>query len=176
MFDIINHKLLKMKNALFYSIVLLFVCNVNAQKSSGTIKDSDKLTLSTYKILEEYQAQNFDYWNEIYSDNAKIYYNNMRMDKKTFIEVAKQDFVLFNGIEIPEPNEEGNYAHTNYFTSGVNKGDVWTNHWFEWSGTGNKSGIRYSVRAHVDSKWENDKIIEQLFYADPNSHRTESSM
>ena len=98
------------------------------------------------------------------------------MDKKTFIEAVKLDFILFNGIEIPDPKEEGNYAHTNYFTDGANKGDVWSNHWFEWSGTGNKSGIRYSVRAHSDLKWENSKIIELLFYADPNSHRTESSM
>ena len=67
-------------------------------------------------------------------------------------------------------------AHTNYFTNGVNKGDIWTNHWFEWSGTGNTSGLRYSVRVHVDTKWENEKVAEQLFYADMSSHKMEGEM
>ena len=48
--------------------------------------------------------------------------------------------------------------------------------WFIWSGTGKTSGLRYSARVHVDTKLENDKVAEQLFYADMSAHKMESEM
>ena len=152
-----------MKKTFLITIFSLLVLNLNAQKSTGTIKDNDKLTMKAYKLLEEYLIQNFNYWDEKYSDNAIIRYNNMLLDKKTFLGLVKQDFVLFNNISIDPSDHDDNYAHTNYFTNGVNKGDIWTNHWFIWSGTGKTLGLRYSARVHVDTKWENDKVAEQLF-------------
>ena len=79
-------------------------------------------------------------------------------------------------FSIDPSDHDDNYAHTNYFTNSVNKGDIWTNHWFIWSGTGKTSGLRYSARVHVDTKWENDKVAEQLFYADMSAHKMESEM
>ena len=79
-------------------------------------------------------------------------------------------------FSIDPSNHDDNYAHTNYFTNGVNKVDIWTNHWFIWSGTGKTLGLRYSARVHVDTKWENDKVAEQLFYADMSAHKMESEM
>ena len=165
-----------MKKTFLITIFSLLLLNLNAQKSTGTIKDNDKLTMKAYKLLEEYLIQNFNYWDETYSDNAIIRYNNMLLDKNTFLGLVKQDFVLFNNISIDPSDDDNNYAHTNYFTNGVNKGDIWTNHWFIWSGTGNTSGLRYSARVHVDTKWENDKVAEQLFYADMSAHKMESEM
>ena len=46
------------------------------------------------------------------------------------------------------------------------EGDVWTNSWFTWMGTGNKTGIGFSNRCHFDMKWENGRIIEMLCYYD----------
>ena len=70
-----------MKKTFLITIFSLLVLNLNAQKSTGTIKDNDKLTMKAYKLLEEYLIQNFNYWDEKYSDNAIIRYNNMLLDK-----------------------------------------------------------------------------------------------
>ena len=48
----------------------------------------------------------------------------------------------------------------------VKKNRVWTNNWFTWEGTGNKTGIRTSNRSHFDYKWENGKIVEMNCYFD----------
>ena len=79
------------------------------------------------------------------------------MDGKTVKAAFKQHHTIFNDIIISET-----YSHTNYFSDG----EVWTNNWFTWEGTGNKTGIRTSNRSHFDYKWENGKIVEMNCYFD----------
>ena len=106
---------------------------------------------------ETYANNDHSVWDEMLSDDAKVYLNNTVVDGKTVKEAFKGHHSIFNDIKIIEA-----YAHTNYFKSG----DVWTNNWFIWMGTGNKTGIRFSNRAHFDMKWDNGKIIEMLCYFD----------
>ena len=76
---------------------------------------------------------------------------------KTIKEFFKSHHTIFNNIEIVD-----RYAHTNYFKTG----ETWTNKWFTWEGTGNKTGVRFSNRTHFDLKWENGKIVEMQIFAD----------
>lgn len=130
---------------------------ISAQKISGEIKDTDKYSKTVIKINETYANNDHSVWDEMLSDDAKVYLNNTVVDGKTVKEAFKGHHSIFNDIKIIEA-----YAHTNYFKSG----DVWTNNWFIWMGTGNKTGIRFSNRAHFDMKWDNGKIIEMLCYFD----------
>lgn len=130
---------------------------ISAQKISGEIKDTDKYSKTVIKINETYANNDHSVWDEMLSDDAKVYLNNTVVDGKTVKEAFEGHHSIFNDIKIIEA-----YAHTNYFKSG----DVWTNNWFIWMGTGNKTGIRFSNRAHFDMKWDNGKIIEMLCYFD----------
>lgn len=130
---------------------------ISAQKISGEIKDTDKYSKTVIKMNETYANNDHSVWDEMLSDDAKVYLNNTVVDGKTVKEAFKGHHSIFNDIKIIEA-----YAHTNYFKSG----DVWTNNWFIWMGTGNKTGIRFSNRAHFDMKWDNGKIIEMLCYFD----------
>ena len=157
-----------MKRTFLMTIFYLLVLNLSAQKSTGTIKDADELTIKVKKLLSDYVSNDFSSWETFHSDDMICYFNNTVIDKKTMITGIKQDHLKFNGIEISTDE----YAHTNYFKDG----DVWTNHWFEWNGTGNFSGLRYSIRVHVDQKWENGKIVQSQFYFDPTALKTETEL
>ncbi len=141
----------------FTLLFLLTTFTISAQKISGEIKDTDKYSKTVIKMNETYANNDHSVWDEMLSDDAKVYLNNTVVDGKTVKEAFKGHHSIFNDIKIIEA-----YAHTNYFKSG----DVWTNNWFIWMGTGNKTGIRFSNRAHFDMKWDNGKIIEMLCYFD----------
>tara|TARA_A200000113_G_scaffold208160_1_gene206301 strand:+ start:449 stop:916 length:468 start_codon:yes stop_codon:yes gene_type:complete len=141
----------------FTFLFLLTTFTISAQKISGEIKDTDKYSKTVIKMNETYANNDHSVWDEMLSDDAKVYLNNTVVDGKTVKEAFKGHHSIFNDIKIIEA-----YAHTNYFKSG----DVWTNNWFIWMGTGNKTGIRFSNRAHFDMKWDNGKIIEMLCYFD----------
>ena len=141
----------------FTFLFLLTTFTISAQKISGEIKDTDIYSKTVIKMNETYANNDHSVWDEMLSDDAKVYLNNTVVDGKTVKEAFKGHHSIFNDIKIIEA-----YAHTNYFKSG----DVWTNNWFIWMGTGNKTGIRFSNRAHFDMKWDNGKIIEMLCYFD----------
>ena len=135
----------------------LFFVNLKAQKSSGIIKDNDQLSVTIKKMNESYANNQHQLWDEKLSDDAKVYLNNTLVDGKTVKEIFKSHHTIFNDIQIVDI-----YVHTNYFE----RDEIWSNNWFTWMGTGNKTGIRFSNRAHFDFKWENGKIIELLCYFD----------
>ena len=55
------------------------------------------------------------------------------------------------------------YSHTNYFKNG----EIWTNHWFTLTYTGNYTKETTIARAHTDFKWENGKAVIFQVYYDP---------
>ena len=145
------------------ALALLFVISafsMNAQKNTADVKDADKNTLIIKETYEAYSNNDHSLWDEILADDAKVYLNNTLLDGKTVKEGFKFHHTIFNYIRVTEV-----YAHTTYFK----EGDVWTNSWFTWMGTGNKTGIGFSNRCHFDMKWENGKIVEMLCYYDNTS-------
>ena len=140
-------------------LILLFVAPtlIFSQKSAGTLSREDDLSKTAIAMSDDYANNNHTLWNEKLSDKAIVRVNNTVMDGKTVKEVFKSHHTIFNNIKIND-----SYAHTNYFKGG----DTWTNNWFTWEGTGNKTGIRISNRCHFDYKWENGKIVEMSCYFD----------
>ena len=140
-------------------LILLFVAPtlIFSQKSAGTLSREDDLSKTAIAMSDDYANNNHTLWNEKLSDKAIVRVNNTVMDGKTVKEVFKSHHTIFNNIKIND-----SYAHTNYFKGG----DTWTNIWFTWEGTGNKTGIRTSNRSHFDYKWENGKIVEMNCYFD----------
>lgn len=146
-----------MKKLILLTFFNLFIVNLNAQKASGTIKVSDELTMTVTEMNKSYANNQHELWDEKLSDDAKVYLNNTLTDGKTVKEVFRAHHTIFNDIQIDDV-----YTHTAY----LKNGDTWTNNWFTWVGTGNKTGIRFSNRAHFDFKWENGKIVEMACYFD----------
>ena len=140
-------------------LLLLFVAPtlMFCQKSAGLLSQVDDLSLIAQELDADYALNEHTLWDKTLSDNAVVYLNNSKMDGKTVKEIFKSHHTMFNDIEILD-----GYAHTNYFKDG----DTWTNKWFTWEGTGNKTGVRYSNRCHFDYRWENGKIVEMLIFAD----------
>ena len=150
---------------IFYtiSLFLTFVLS-NAQKTSGTIRDTDDNSNNVKALYRDYTTNTFSLWNSLLADNAVIYVNNNKLPKDIVIQAFKGHHGIFNDIQIIDT-----YAHTNYFK----RDEVWSNSWFIWMGTGNKTGIRYANRSHFDFKWDNGKIVELLCYFDTASLNNE---
>ena len=127
------------------------------QKSAGLLSQVDDLSLIAQELDADYASNKHTLWDKTLSDNAIVRVNNTVIDGKTVKEIFKSHHTIFNDIEILD-----GYAHTNYFKNG----NIWTNKWFTWEGTGNKTGIRYSNRSHFDYRWENGKIVEMGCYFD----------
>ena len=143
------------------NLLLIFLLTIPTltfcQKSAGLLSQVDDLSVVAVELDSDYQSNNHTLWDKTLSDDAIVYFNNSKMDGKTIKEFFKSHHTIFNNIEIVD-----RYAHTNYFKSG----ETWTNKWFTWEGTGNKTGVRFSNRTHFDLKWENGKIVEMQIFAD----------
>ena len=100
-----------MKNLLkILSITLLVASCSSNQPGSAIVKDNDELTLNAKELLKSYVENDFSLWEELFSDDCEVRFNNLITDKKSVIEGIKQDHILFNSFVISDE-----YAHTNYF-------------------------------------------------------------
>ena len=156
---IINYKSIKMKKILsiLFLSVMAFSCSTQ-QQSTAIVKSDDELTLNVKNLLKVYVENDFTLWEELFSDDCEVLFNNIPLDKKSVIAGISQDHTLFKSIEVTD-----DYAHTNYF----NNGQIWTNHWFSLSFVGNFTGETTNTRAHTDLKWENGKVVRFQVYYDP---------
>jgi len=144
---------------LFIAPTILF-----SQKSAGLMSQEDDLSKLIGKMHDAYQSGNLQVWDEIISADAVIYLNNIKMDYKTMKTAFQSHQTIFSDIKI-----EDRYQHTNYFK----EGEIWTNSWFTWEGTGNKTGLRYANTTHLDWKWESGKVVKMQFYFDPTGLNNE---
>jgi ketosteroid isomerase-like protein len=141
---------LKMKNTLTL-LFLLSVVSVQAQKTIAVVKDTDELSLNIKKLNQTYTENDFSLWDSLFADDAVIYINSSKMDKQTVLAGFKGHHSIFNDIQIPKTR-----AQTKYYKDGT----IWTNNWFTWMGTGNKTGIRYSNRGNFNFMWKDGKIVK----------------
>ena len=141
-----------------FLITLLFTAtSIFAQKSIATVKDTDELTLNVKKLNQTYTENDFSLWDELFADDAEVIINNSKMDKQAVIAGFKGHHSIYNNIQIPSIT-----AQTKYFKDG----SIWTNEWFTWMGTGNKTGVRYSNTGNFNFKWENGKIVQLVCFFD----------
>ena len=99
------------------------------------------------------------------------------------LKVTGKESYLTRWREIHKSIERGEindgHFHTNYFSksgnafNGLSWGEVrgtpsvWSNCWATLSAKGKSDGNGISFRIHADMRWENEKIVELLFYYDP---------
>lgn len=155
-----------MKNFLsLLLIIALISCNNQAPQS--TIKTEDELTANIELLLEKYVNNDFDISN-YYADDVICKINNIEFSGyENLIPGFKAHHeILYNNINIKDL-----YVHTNYFADG----EIWTNAWFTWTGTGKTTGTDYSNRGHFDYKWEDGKIVELLAYYSETAEMTETA-
>ena len=131
-------------------LAVVFTAQAFAQKDIAIVQDTDELTLNIKKLNQTYVENDFSLWNELLADNAEVIINNSKMDKQALIAGFKSHHSIFNDIQMPVI-----MAETKYFKDG----EIWTNEWFTWMGTGNKTGIRYSNRGNFNYMWKDGKIV-----------------
>ena len=133
--------------------ISLLGCN---EINQSVIKTDDELSSNIKFLLEKYVKNEFDV-SELYSKDLISRINNMEINGyDNLIPGFKAHHeILYNNINIKDL-----YVHTNYFANG----EIWSNAWFTWTGTGKTTGDDYSNRGHFDYKWENGKIVELLAY------------
>jgi hypothetical protein len=71
-----------MKKIILSAFFVLLIMNLNAQKSTGTIKVTDELTIKVKKLLDDYVSNDFNSWESFHSDEMICYFNNSLIDKK----------------------------------------------------------------------------------------------
>ena len=136
------------------------------EKKQSVIKTDDELSSNIKFLLEKYVKNEFDV-SELYSKDLISRINNMEINGyDNLIPGFKAHHeILYNNINIKDL-----YVHTNYFSNG----EIWSNAWFTWTGTGKTTGDDYSNRGHFDYKWENGKIVELLAYYSENAEAKEA--
>jgi len=143
--------------------ISLLGCN---ETNQSVIKTDDELSSNIKFLLEKYVKNEFDV-SELYSKDLISRINNMEINGyDNLIPGFKAHHeILYNNINIKDL-----YVHTNYFANG----EIWSNAWFTWTGTGKTTGDDYSNRGHFDYKWENGKIVELLAYYSENAESKEA--
>ena len=143
--------------------ISLLGCN---ETNQSVIKTDDELSSNIKFLLEKYVKNEFDV-SELYSKDLISRINNMEINGyDNLIPGFKAHHeILYNNINIKDL-----YVHTNYFVNG----EIWSNAWFTWTGTGKTTGDDYSNRGHFDYKWENGKIVELLAYYSENAEAKEA--
>ena len=97
---------------------------------------------------------------DYYTDDVITRINNLEISG---YENLMQGFQAHHDVLYDNIIVEDLYVHTNYFTSG----EIWSNAWFTWKGTGKTTGEEYTNRGHFDYKWEDGKIvILQAYYSE----------
>ena len=144
-------------NKLLLITLIFSATSIYAQKSIATVKDSDELSLNVKKLNQAYVENDFTLWNQLFADDAEVTINNSIMDKQAVIAGFKGHHSIYNNIQIPNIT-----AQTKYFKDG----SIWTNEWFTWMGTGNKTGVRYSNTGNFNFKWKDGKIVQLVCFFD----------
>ncbi len=151
------------------SIILCTFLLGCAETNQSIIKTDDILTSNIKFLMEKYENNEFDDTGaEFYSENLISRINNLDINSyDNLIPGFKAHHeILYDNIKIKDF-----YVHTNYFANG----EVWSNAWFTWTGTGKTTGENYSNRCHFDYKWEDGKIVELQAYYSENDEIKEAS-
>ena len=142
--------------------ISLLGCNETKQ---SVIKTDDELSSNIKMLFEKYENNDFEV-SQYYIDDVISRFNNTEItgfENLTAGFKAHHD-MLYNNIELKDV-----YVHTNYFASG----EIWSNAWLTWTGTGKTTGKEYSLPTHFDYKWENGKIVVVQGYFDESIEKME---
>ena len=149
-----------------YLHIIIFAILIGcADANQSILKTDDELSSNIKMLFEKYENNDFEV-SQYYVDDVITRINNT--DEITGFENLTAGFKahhdMFDNIELKDL-----YVHTNYFASG----EIWSNAWLTWTGSGKTTGKEYSNRAHWDYKWENGKIVVVQGYFDESIGKME---
>jgi hypothetical protein len=159
----------KMKKliALLIFTATITACNQTAQHQSddhpmsGYMVGDDQYTQAVEGFMKSYTDNDFENADNIFADDAVFYVNDTAMsieDMMTGFGVGHQYF--------------DNIAHSNVYSATMyyNDGKIYTNVWYDWSGTLKSTGESLELRGYVWFEWENGKVVEAYNAFDPTAY------
>ncbi len=150
--------------------------------SSGSkIKSRDNLSKNAEIYLHASIKGDTNQIDQLLHSDIEVYVNDLKISgKEKYMErLAAIQQSLSN------PKLSDTHVHTNYFAGNGLAMDgipwkevretptIWSNCWSTIEATGKKTGASLKFRIHADLRWENNKVVEMLFYYDPKQLNNE---
>ena len=158
-----------MKNILIITLLsaIFFSCGtaVDTSEWSGVTSQSDERTMIVDKLAKGYVAGNFGIASEYFSDDAVHMVNNDVYTNEEIIAGYNFHSLLYDEIQHIDPV---------ITTVEYNNGEVYTNHWSDWSGVSKITGEQQKNTFHCWWQWEGDKIIGTQCYFDTSDIEAEA--
>jgi len=158
-----------MKNLLIITFLsaIIFSCGtaVDTSEWSGVTSQSDERTMIVDKLAKGYVAGNFGIASEYFSDDAVHMVNNDVYTNEEIIAGYNFHSLLYYEIQHIDPV---------ITTVEYNNGEVYTNHWSDWSGVSKITGEQQKNTFHCWWQWEGDKIIGTQCYFDTSDIEAEA--
>ena len=158
-----------MKNLLNITFLsaIIFSCGtaVDTSEWSGVTSQSDERTMIVDKLAKGYVAGNFGIASEYFSNDAVHMVNNDVYTNEEIIAGYNFHSLLYDEIQHIDPV---------ITTVEYNNGEVYTNHWSDWSGVSKITGEQQKNTFHCWWQWEGDKIIGTQCYFDTSDIEAEA--
>ena len=160
-----------MKNILIITFLsaIIFSCGtaVDTSEWSGVTSQSDERTMIVDKLAKGYVAGNFGIASEYFSDDAVHMVNNDVYTNEEIIAGYNFHSLLYDEIQHIDPV---------LTTVEYNNGEVYTNHWSDWSGVSKITGEQQKNTFHCWLQWEGEKIIGTQCYFDTSDIEAEAAL
>ena len=160
-----------MKNLLIITFLsaIIFSCGtaVDTSEWSGVTSQSDERTMIVDKLAKGYVAGNFGIASEYFSDDAVHMVNNDVYTNEEIIAGYNFHSLLYYEIQHIDPV---------ITTVEYNNGEVYTNHWSDWSGVSKITGEQQKNTFHCWWQWEGEKIICTQCYFDTSDIEAEAAL
>ena len=140
------------------------------------LKSKDRLSKLAEVYLESSIKGDFEILKPLLHSEVVVFVNDLKIvGKEKYLERLRE---IHNSIE--DGDVDDGHFHTNYFAKSGNAFNglswrevrstpsVWSNCWATVTANGKGNGNEIQFRIHADMRWENEKIVELLFYYDPN--------
>lgn len=150
---------------LFISIVLIScnqqTSNLDNADWSGTISENDDKTQIVKDIMKSYVNNNMASMKDYFHPDAEISVNDNVMNFDEMVAGFASGHENWNNI-----------MHSNVIATTMfyNNGKIYTNSWYDWSGTSKKNGKEVELKGYCSWGWENDKIISVYNAFDPTQY------
>ena len=125
----------------------------------GTIEVGDAKSLAMDAFNDAYVANDMSGQEELFAENAVANVNGQETTPAAMMEAFLQGHNFYSDIQNSE-RATGTFV--------LDNGEIYTNTWFDWTGTSNATGKTVSSPVQASFKWENDKVVEVNYLY--NSH------
>ena len=153
------------KTALFILAIALSSC-ASAPKDtadwSGTIVQNDQKTEIVLGVMKAYVENNLMESSAAhFAEAAEVFVNDAKLTFEEMATAFAQGHMAFDNI-----------AHTNVTATTMyyNNGKVFTNTWYDWSGTSKATGEEVKLKGYCAWGWKDDKISYVYNAFDPTAY------